>query len=233
MPRRRSSLRVTSFRLSIMRRIFITATDTDAGKTYVTASLLRALKTAGRDVIGLKPIASGSEGAAISPDVAALLKAQDLADSAAANINLYSFNAALAPSQAAAEEGQNIDLQELVKWCEQQAEGHDISLIEGVGGLMVPLAEDYLVCDWLDDMPDCEVLLVVRTRLGGINHALLTLDKLQRMGRSPRWIVLNDADHVGQEMQAKHKHALEKYGEISVIEHGMESQIGIKTLYID
>jgi len=216
-----------------MRRIFITATDTDAGKTYVTASLLRALKKTGRDVIGLKPIASGSEGAAISSDVAALLKAQDLPDSAAPSINLYSFNAALAPSQAAAKEDQHIDPQTLLAWCEEQSKGHDISLIEGVGGLMVPLAENYLVCDWLDDMPDCEVLLVVRARLGGINHALLTLDKLQRMGRAPRWIFINDADHVGQDMLEKHKQALTASGEISVIEHGMESQIGIKTLYID
>jgi len=181
-------------------------------------------------VIGLKPIASGSEGAAISPDVAALLKVQDLPASAAASINLYSFDAALAPSQAAAEEGRNIDPQALVAWCKKQSVGHDISLIEGVGGLMVPLRQGYLVSDWLDDMPDCEVLLVIRARLGGINHALLTLDKLHRMGRSPRWIVINDADHVGQDMLARHKHALAASGEVSVIEHGMESQIRINNL---
>jgi dethiobiotin synthetase len=216
-----------------MRRIFVTATDTDAGKTYVTSSLLRALKKEGRDVIGLKPIASGSEGAAISPDVAALLKAQDLPDSAAASINLYSFFAALAPSQAATEEGRNIDPEELAAWCEEQSRGYKISLIEGVGGLMVPLVENYLVSDWLNDMPDCTVLLVVRARLGGINHALLTLDKLQRMGRLPRWIVINDAERVGQDMLEKHRHALTKYGEVSVIEHGMECQISINSLYID
>jgi len=199
------------------RRIFITATDTGAGKTYVTASLLRALKEAGRDVIGLKPIAAGNEGAKINPDVAALLEAQGLPDSEASSINLYSFDASLAPSQAAAEEGRHIDPQRLVQWCEEKSEGHDISLIEGVGGLMVPLAEDYLVSDWLSDTQDCEVMLVVRAKLGGINHALLTLDKLTRMGRPPQWVIINDADNVGQAMLESHQDALAVSG-VSIVQ---------------
>ncbi len=192
----------------MVRRIFITATDTGAGKTYVTASLLRALKEAGKEVVGLKPVAAGCEGAKVNPDVSALLEAQGLPESDAANINLYSFDAALAPSQAAAEEGRLIDPQELVGWCKEKSGSHDISLIEGVGGLMAPLTEDYLVSDWLDDMPDCEVMLVVRARLGGINHALLTLDKLNYMGRPPRWVVINDTDNVGKEMIEAHAQAL-------------------------
>ena len=191
-----------------MSRIFITATDTGAGKTYVTASLLRTLKEAGKDVIGLKPIAAGCEGAKLNPDVAALLKAQGLPESEAENINLYSFEAALAPSQSAAEEGRRIDPKELVGWCGEKSANHEISLIEGVGGLMVPLTEDYLVSDWLGDMPDCEVMLVVRARLGGINHALLTLDKLNQMGRPPKWVIINDADNVGQAMLDFHAQAL-------------------------
>jgi len=191
-----------------MRRIFITATDTGAGKTYVTASLLRSLKGAGRDVIGLKPVASGSEGAEVSPDVAALLEAQGMPESVAVNMNLYSFDAALAPSQAAAKENRSIDPEKLLDWCEKQSRDHEISLIEGVGGLMVPLAKDYLLADWLHDMPDCEVLLVVRARLGGINHALLTLDKLNRMGRPPRWVVINDVDGEGEAMLKHHHVAL-------------------------
>jgi len=186
--------------------VFITATDTDAGKTYISSALLRALREAGKDVIGLKPIASGNEGAAVNSDVAALLKAQGMSESM--DINLYSFDAALAPSQAAAAEGRNVDRQMLLDWCEQQSSVHDISLIEGVGGLMVPLAENYLLVNWIEDMPDCEVLLVVRAKLGGINHALLTLDKLNRMGRPPRWVVINDADSEGETMLRHHQAAL-------------------------
>jgi len=194
-----------------MHRIFVTATDTGAGKTYVTASLLRSLKESGRDAIGLKPVASGNEGEKINPDVAALLKAQGLPESEAANINLYSFDAALAPYQAAAKENKNIDPKALVDWCMEKSGGHDISLIEGVGGLMVPLAENYLVSDWIKDMPDCEVMLIVHARLGGINHALLTLDKLTRMGRPPRWVVINDVDKVGQAMLERHIGAVQPF----------------------
>lgn len=192
----------------MVRRIFITGTDTGAGKTYVTASLLRTLKESGRDVIGLKPVASGNEEAKINADVATLLKGQGLPDSEAPNINLYSFDAALAPSQAAAKEGRTIDPKALVDWCREMSSNHEISLIEGVGGLMVPLAGNYLVSDWLGDMPDCEVMLVVRARLGGINHALLTLDKLKHMGRPPKWIIINDIDEVGQVMLEQHQAAL-------------------------
>jgi len=130
-------------------RLFITATDTGAGKTYVTTALICALQDAGKDVIALKPVACGNGGEAINPDVAALLKAQGLPERDVEKINLYSFDAALAPSQAAAEEGRKIDPKELIDWCSEQSKGHEICLIEGVGGLMVPLAEWFLVADWL------------------------------------------------------------------------------------
>jgi len=190
------------------RRIFVTATDTDAGKTYITAMLLRGLRAAGRDVIGLKPVASGVDGRKINADVAALLAAQDLPMSHAAHINLYSFEAPLAPSQAAAAQGRHINEKALVTWCEDASAAREICLIEGVGGLMAPLTDIWLVSDWLAAMPDCEVLLVVRARLGGINHALLTLDKLQRMGRMPHRIIINDADAVGDAMLERHATAI-------------------------
>lgn len=66
--------------------------------------------------------------------------------------------------------------------------------------LMAPLASGFLVADWLAAMPDCRVLLVARARLGGINHALLTLRALAAMGRSPDWVMVNDADDAGKAM---------------------------------
>jgi len=189
-----------------MRSIFITASDTDAGKTYVTCALVRALRRLGREVLALKPVASGGGRAALNPDVAALLAAQGLRDAEA--INRYSFAAPLAPAQAARLEGKRIEPEALVAWCAAKAATRALTLIEGVGGLMVPLAERYLVCDWLAAMPACRVLLVARARLGGINHMLLSLDKLERMGRTPDWIVLNDADGAGEAMLEHHAQAL-------------------------
>jgi len=189
-------------------KFFITATDTGAGKTYVTTALICALRDAGKDIIALKPVACGNRGNVINPDVAALLKAQGLPEREAEKINLYSFDAALAPSQAAAEEGRKIAPKELINWCSEQSKGHDICLIEGVGGLMAPLTEGFLVANWLARMPNYNVMLVVRSRLGGINHALLTLDKLNQIGRPPCRIIINDADNAGQGMLDRHAEAM-------------------------
>jgi len=188
--------------------VFITATDTDAGKTFVTASLVRALAARGLKTCALKPVCCGRASEQMNPDINVLLQAQDMPGTQADAINLYDFTASAAPSQAAAEEGRHIDPETLVQWCDARIKKHDITLIEGVGGLMVPLAKNFLVSDWLAAMPGCVVLLVVRTRLGGINHALLTLKQLQLIGCNPAWVVLNDADESGNAMLARHAEAM-------------------------
>jgi len=188
--------------------LFITATDTDAGKTFVAASLARALIETGLNICVLKPVCCGRVAGQMNPDIKVLLEVQGLPDTQADAINLYDFAAPAAPSQAAAEEGRSIDPETLMRWCDARIKEHDITLIEGVGGLMVPLADDFLVSDWLATMPDCVVLLVVRARLGGINHALLTLKQLQSMGRNPAWVVFNDADESGSAMLTRHAEAM-------------------------
>ena len=172
------------------RTIFITATDTGAGKTAITALLARSLRAAGVQATALKPVASGLDGNGINEDITTLLAACHLSDVDA--INLYRFAMPVAPSLAAAAEGQQIDPRRLIAWCRQRCEQKQIGLIEGVGGLMVPLTPGFLVRDWLAGMPEAETMLVVPARLGAINHALLTLAELRRMHRVPRWIVIND-----------------------------------------
>lgn len=191
-----------------MSSIFITATDTDAGKSHVTAALCRVLRANGVDVRALKPISCGHEPDALNADVAALLDAQGLQPSDVSAINLYHFAAYAAPLFAARAEGAGIDAEELVAWCEARAAGRALSLIEGVGGLMVPLSEGFLVCDWLDQLAGAKVMLVVRARLGGINQALLSIDKLQGMGRAPDWVLVNAADAEGSTMLDVHCEAI-------------------------
>ena len=171
------------------RRIFITATDTDAGKTWVTAGAVRSLAASGIDVRAVKPVACGLDADGRNEDIEVLLAAQNLHD--ANLISLYRLALPAAPLLAAAAEGVEINPQQLVSWCENRPA--DTCLIEGVGGLMVPLSDGWLVSDWLAAMSDCEVWLVIGCRLGAINHALLTLDKLNSMGRSPARVILNAA----------------------------------------
>ncbi|MDQ6958694.1 MAG: dethiobiotin synthase [Mariprofundaceae bacterium] len=191
--------------------VFITATDTDAGKTFVTASLARALAETELKVCALKPVCCGRTAGQTNPDIKTLLHAQGMPDTQTDTINLYDFTEFAAPGQAAAKEGRRIEPEKLVQWCSARMQEYDITLIEGVGGLMVPLAENFLVSDWLAAMPDCVVVLVVRTRLGGINHALLTLNQLHHMGREPAWVVLNDADGSGHAMLTRHAEAMSPF----------------------
>jgi dethiobiotin synthetase len=191
--------------------IFVTATDTDAGKSFLTAALSRALLAAGRDVLAIKPVCCGRSETGMNTDVAALLAAQGMDEAQAADINLYDFPAFAAPLFAARSGAECVDPARLVQWCRERFAGHELTLIEGVGGLMVPMAQGFLLSDWLQELPEARVLLVVRARLGGINQALLTLDKLQRMGRHPDWVVVNAVDASGEATLEQHCAAIAPY----------------------
>lgn len=174
------------------RKIFVTGTDTGSGKSYVASRLIRQLQAKGISSIALKPVACGCKEGAINEDVAVLLEAQGLADPA--EVNLYSFSGAASPNIAAAAENRSIDCKTLVRWCEERASGFDICLIEGVGGLMVPLHDRYLVREWMSDLMPCEEMLVIGAKLGAINHALLTLEQLKQAGMFPSYVVINAID---------------------------------------
>ncbi len=170
-------------------KIFITATDTEAGKTWVTASAIRLLLEQGMHAKALKPVACGLNEAGKNEDIETLLAAQGLGN--ANYINLYRYASSVAPSQSAAAEGQLIDTGHLVRWCNQQSEDMHACLIEGVGGLMTPLTDSLFVSDWIEAMEGCEVWLVIGCKLGAINQAMLTLEKLKQMGCSPVRIFFN------------------------------------------
>lgn len=189
--------------------IFVTATDTDAGKTWVTASVIRSLLKEGRSAKALKPIACGLDDAGRNEDIQTLLAAQQMDD--ADEISLYRYALPAAPSQAAAAESTSIDTEKVVKWCEAQSANVETTLIEGVGGLMVPITDSWLVSDWIDTTPDAEVWLVVACKLGAINQTLLTLEKLKQMGRSPTRIIFNATKPEFNDWIASTKKAVEPF----------------------
>ncbi len=172
--------------------VFITATDTDAGKTWLSKHLIQALLKQRESAKAIKPIACGLNTNGDNEDVRILLEAQGLAY--ASDINCYSFYKPAAPSIAAHAEGKSIDPSALKAWCFEQLEKNKLCLIEAIGGLMVPITPNYLVSDWLSDMPDLPVILVIGAKLGCINHALLSLSHLRNIGRDPAWIIINNSD---------------------------------------
>jgi dethiobiotin synthetase len=163
--------------------LFVTATDTGAGKTLVSCGLIRALRRHGRKVAGMKPVASGcdetSEGL-VSDDASQLASASGLA-APIDLVNPYRFVPAIAPHLAAAEAGVRIDLRQIVAAYQVLERLSDCVVVEGVGGLRVPLNEDEDVAD-LARVLGLPVILVVGMRLGCLNHALLTVEAIARCG---------------------------------------------------
>ncbi len=155
------------------RGLFVAGTDTGVGKTFVATALLRALGEAGRRAIGMKPVAAGfARGTTINADVLALRNASGL-DAPETDVNPYGFEPAIAPHVAAARAGVVIDVETIAAAYERLAAQVDVVVVEGAGGVLVPLGPRI---DMLDVAAHLRipVLLVVGVRLGCINHALLS-----------------------------------------------------------
>ncbi|ARB91136.1 dethiobiotin synthase [Legionella longbeachae] len=153
-----------------MRRYFITGTDTDCGKTYVTARLVDYFFNAA----AIKPVASGCieiENQLISHDAQLLIKNNNFDLDL---INPWRFKLPISPHIAAEKEGVRLSITEIADYClNLNMEGVEQLFIEGAGGLMVPLNYDETWIDWLK-ITQIPVVVVVGIRLGCINHALLT-----------------------------------------------------------
>ena len=163
------------------RGIFITGTDTGAGKTVVAVALLRALVASGRRAIGMKPVAAGIQaGDSANADVDALRLAGNV-DAPLADRNPFAFVPAIAPHLAAAEAGVRIELEDIVAAYGRLAARAEVVVVEGAGGVRVPLDARR---DMLDIAAGLQlpVLLVVGIRLGCLNHALLSAAAVEARG---------------------------------------------------
>ncbi|MEO8410747.1 MAG: dethiobiotin synthase [Propionivibrio sp.] len=171
---------------------FVTGTDTEVGKTFVTCALLHALRAAGRRAIGMKPVAAGVNEAGLNDDVEALIAAA--ATSAPRElISPYLFAPPIAPHIAAAEAGRAIDIESIVAACTQLRGMADTVLVEGVGGFCVPLGPEHDAADLAERLA-LPVILVVGMRLGCINHALLTQQAIAARGLKLAGWVANRID---------------------------------------
>ena len=158
-----------------MKAIFVTGTDTGVGKTLVSAGLARLLLNRGISVGVFKPIASGGT---VSEDGKLLQTAARLPHSAYHGIVPFHYKQPLAPWVASWKEGK-IDLAKIEKAYQKAKASCDFLIVEGVGGVQVPITEDFFVSDWMIKWK-LPVLVVVRAGLGTINHTLLTLEALQK-----------------------------------------------------
>ncbi len=178
-----------------MRRgIFITGTDTGVGKTYVAAGIAAGLRRLGVDVGVMKPAETGCRRRGrrlIAEDALRLMKAAGTRDPLGL-VNPYRFKKPLAPSLAAELEGELIDPVKIEIAFKKLSRIHDFMIIEGAGGIMVPLRHDYTYLDLVQAFR-LPVVIVARPALGTINHTLLTISALRHRGISILGVVVNYA----------------------------------------
>ena len=188
---------------------FIAGTDTGVGKTLVACALLHAFVKRGDKAVGMKPVAAGCE------ETPAGLRCEDVASLRAAGnvvapmewVNPYALILPVAPHIAAERAGVEIDLERIDGCFRQLRELADVTVVEGVGGFVVPLNACQDAAD-MAEMLGLPVILVVGMRLGCINHALLTAQAIRRKGlRLVAWV----ANRVDPDMSAfdENLHALE------------------------
>ena len=181
-----------------MSAYFVTSTGTDIGKTFVTAGLIRQLRSEGRPVAALKPLVSGYDSSVVeTSDPAVLLRALGRPVSAdeIAAIAPFRFRAPLSPDIAAAREGRSVDFEALLAFSRDAVAAHDGTLfIEGVGGIMVPLDGERTVLDWMAALGQ-PVILVVGGYLGTISHTLTAIDVLAKRALRIAAIVISEKDN--------------------------------------
>lgn len=171
--------------------VFIAGTDTGVGKTIVTATIATAFKAHGVNAGVMKPITTGvAESSTGLPDPDWLVSAMGVTDPPDF-IAPYRFPTPAAPLVAAARMGQLIDLKRILDAFQALSTRHDCVVVEGIGGVMVPLTPDLLVVDLVKRM-GLPVLVVARASLGSINHTLLTLECLRSRGVPILGLIFNN-----------------------------------------
>lgn len=174
---------------------FITGTDTDVGKTHVACQLIAQYVAQGHKVVGMKPVAAGCElekGEWVNQDVQKLTAASNV-KAPRELITPYCFNEPIAPHLAAKNAGVEINIQKIIQAYQQLTTMADVVIVEGAGGLLVPLNENQNLAD-LAQALTIPIILVVGVKLGCINHALLTAEAIKARGLTLHGWVANQID---------------------------------------
>lgn len=177
--------------------LFVTATGTDIGKTFVCGAIAAAIKGRGIRVGVVKPVASGgiigANGRLISEDATFLMSAAGIGEERRLQVNPVCLQPALTPAVAAAECGVTIEPAQLVNVCQAMLAKSELTLIEGVGGILAPIWQDYLVADMMLELK-LPGLLITRPDLGTINHTVLTTEYACQRGIKLAGIIINRWD---------------------------------------
>jgi dethiobiotin synthetase len=183
---------------------FVTGTDTDCGKTFVTALLVRAARAAGVDAAGAKPFCCGPR-----EDVEILAAAADGVESLDA-INPVWMKTPAAPRACELLGEPGADMARALAGVRALAQRHQQIFCEGAGGWLVPVTSGLTVADFAADL-GWPVIVVVRNKLGALNHGLLTLESIRARGLAVAGVILNNADGVDDGAKRTNRAVLEEF----------------------
>lgn len=184
----------------MIRGVLVTGTDTGVGKTWIAAGLLRRLRAAGVDAVPMKPVQTGAVrgagGGLVAPDLEDALAAAGLGIAGGAREDHcpYLFEPACSPHLAARLSGRPIELARIVAGAARLSARHGAVVVEGGGGVLVPLGPAATILD-LAVALGLPAVVVARAGVGTLNHTLLTVDALRRAGVAVAGVVLNASGH--------------------------------------
>jgi dethiobiotin synthetase len=198
-----------------MRGLFVTGTDTGAGKTVLSACLLAAMSDAGERVHAYKPVLTGLDEPpdGLWPADHELLSLAGGGDPAA--VSPLRFGPAVSPHLAAQLAGDPISPERLVAHAHALAAGASALLVEGVGGLLVPLSSSYSIAD-LAVALELPVIVAARAGLGTINHTLLTLEAARTRGLDVRAVVLTPWPSQPSPLERSNRDSIAALGAVEV-----------------
>jgi len=175
-----------------LKGFFVTGTDTGIGKTMIAGGLIRALTFMGLKTAGMKPVESGCirEGKVLIPSDGTFLKQIAQMQEPVTQVTPCCFEAPLAPLPASELEKKSVSVTSIRKAFYNLYTRYDAVIVEGVGGIMVPLRENYFVIDLARDM-GLPLIVVAKPGLGSINHTMLTVKYALKEGLAVAGIIIN------------------------------------------
>jgi len=180
-----------------MKPLFVTATDTDIGKTYVCAGLAYALKKLGINVGIMKPFACGvKQKTGFSSNDLTILANAAMVDDAEDIINPFFFPIPASPYTAAKNLGVKIDVEHVIECFRKLDQIHDIVLVEGIGGIMTPILKKYAIIDLIKDLM-ANTIIVTSSKIGTVNHTVLTCNICKNMNIPIKGLIINNFDSAG------------------------------------
>lgn len=212
-----------------MRGLFVTGTDTGVGKTVVAGAICATLRAQGMRVAAYKPVVTGLDD---PPQPRWPLDHELLASAAgvrADEVSPHRYGPAVSPHLAAELAGETLSVQEMAATARQLSESAEVLVVEGVGGLLVPLTPDNSVRDLAAEL-GLPLVIAARPGLGTINHTLLTLEAARAAGLQPRAVVLTPWPNTPSAMLHSNRETIERLGDVEVAtlpeaEHGGSDEL--------